>query len=74
MIRPAAPLTRQHGQARTRWPMNLMMITLALLAPRIATLVAGRGETALPGAPCAPLCAPHWRGDIGVTSILGIRG
>ncbi len=51
-----------------------MMLTLVLLAPRTATLVAGRIEVALPGARCAPACAPHWRGDIGVTSILGIRG
>jgi hypothetical protein len=57
--------------------MNLMMLTLALLAllaPRTATLVAGRVEVVLPGARCAPACAPHWRGDIGVTSVLGIRG
>jgi hypothetical protein len=71
---PAAPFTRQHGQARIRWQMNLMMVALALLAPRVATLVAGRGESALPGTPCASLCVPHWRGDIAVTSILGIRG
>lgn len=51
-----------------------MMLTLALIAPRTATLVAGRIEVALPGARCAPVCAPHWRGDIGLTPILGIRG
>ncbi len=70
----AAPLTRRVRQARACWRMNLMMLTLTLLAPRTATLVAGRIEIALPGARCAPVCAPHWRGDIGVTPILGIRG
>jgi len=71
---PAAPLTRQHGRARTRWQMNLLMLALALIAPRIASVMAARHELALPGGQRAPVSDPHWRGDIGVTFILGIRG
>ncbi len=70
----AAPLTQQLRHARSHWQMNLMMLALALLAPRSATPAAGRNEVAPPGGQCAPMCAPHWRSDIGVTSILGIRG
>lgn len=71
---PAAPLTRQFHYARPRWQMHLVLLALALLAPRSVTSVAWRTEFTLPGGRCAPVCAPQWRGDVGVTSILGIRG
>ena len=65
---PAPPPPRRHDRPRLRWP--LLLMTLTVLAPRAAVRTADHHELARPGGHGTP----SWRGVIGVTPILGIRG